>query len=231
MRIVSWNCARGPLDRKLTALHSLHPDIAVVCETPAPPDPSDRVLWFPTEEGQSKLGIQVRSYGPYRIERLSRAAGLPACVNPVRVSGPTAFNLLAVWTWPAPTYLGAIANGIETYAELFAEGPTVVAGDFNGNPIHDKPFARAKWADTFTRINDLGSVSAYHHARQVDYGGELDPTHHFLRNPERPFHIDFCFVPQTWCNEGITASVEWGEPWNSIGDHFPVVVDLSVPLG
>lgn len=227
MRIASWNCARGPLERKLAALHSLQPDVAVVCEAPPPPDPSDQVLWFPSEEGLSKLGIQVRAYGDYQVERLPRAAGLPACVVPVKVSGPVEFNLLAVWTWPAPTYLRAIANGIEAYADLFADGPTVVAGDFNGNPVHDKPRQHAKWADMFARINDLGSVSAYHHAKQVKYGREPEPTHHFLRKPERPFHIDFCFVPRIWCNDDITASVEQGEPWNSMGDHFPVVVDLS----
>lgn len=226
MRIVSWNCARGPLNRKLSALHVLNPDIAVVCEAPAPPDPSGgRVLWFPTEEGQSKLGIQVRAYGDYRLERLPRAAGLPACVNPVKVTGPTEFNLLAVWTWPAPSYLAALANGVEAYADLFA-APTVVAGDFNGNPFSDKPRQRSKWADVFARINELGSVSAYHHATEAPYGAEPDATHHHRKNPADQFHIDFCFVPRSWCAVGIEANVAQGEPWITIGDHFPVVVDV-----
>ncbi|MDM0083430.1 hypothetical protein QTI17_22800 [Variovorax sp. J31P179] len=31
-------------------------------------------------------------------EAAARAVGLPACVNPVRVTGPKTFNLLALWT-------------------------------------------------------------------------------------------------------------------------------------
>lgn len=97
MRIVTWNCARGPLGTKLPALQSLKPDIAVLCEAPPPVDSSAQVLRFPTEMGQSKLGIQVRADGDdYRLERLPQATGLPACVNPVRVTGPMEFNLLAV---------------------------------------------------------------------------------------------------------------------------------------
>ena len=226
MRIVSWNCARGPLAPKLNALHFLKPDVAIVCEAPAPQHTSDQVLWFPTEVGQSRLGIQVRAYGDYRIERLSRASGLPACINPVQVTGPTAFNLLAVWTWPAPTYLGALVNGVEAYAELFA-APTVVAGDFNGNPCFDRPQQRAKWADAFARLNDLGSVSAYHHVRGCGYGDEGVATHHHRKNPESPFHIDFCFVPKKWCGSAIEATIAQGEPWSSIGDHFPVIVDVT----
>ena len=229
MRIVSWNCARGPLGPKLAALHTLNPDVAVVCEAPLPPDVGDQVLWFPTEEGQSKLGIQVRAYGGYQVERLPRAAGLPACVNPVRVTGPNTFNLLAVWTWPAPSYLAALSNGIEAYAELFAE-PTVVAGDFNGNPCFDKPRQRSKWTDAFARINDLGSLSAFHHATGLGFGEEGVATHHHRRNSDRKFHIDFCFVPRGWFEVGLVASVAHGEPWASIGDHFPVVVDLAATL-
>lgn len=226
MRIVSWNCARGPLDAKLNALHSLHPDVAVICEAPAPGDPSNQVIWFPTEVGQSRLGIQVRAYGEYALERLPRAPGLPACVNPVRVTGPMHFNLLAVWTWPTPSYLSALVNGLDAYAHLFAE-PTVIAGDFNGNPCFDKPRQRSKWVDAFARINELGSVSAYHHTTEVSYGNERDPTHHHRKNPQSPFHIDFCFVPSSWCGAGVEATVAHGEPWTSISDHFPLLVDVA----
>lgn len=109
---------------------------------------------------------------------------------------------------------------------LFA-APTVIAGDFNGNPCFDKPRQRSKWADVFGRINDLGSLSAYHQVRGLGYDDEVvEPTHHHLRNTDRSFHIDFCFVPRTWFAAGVKAS-ERGEFWRSLSDHFPVVVHVG----
>jgi len=133
MRIVTWNCCRGPFDRKLAALEQLQPDIAVIAEAVDPGEQTDHVRWFPSNA--SRLGIQVRAFNGYRLPRIRKAAaGLPNCVAPVRVSGgPADFNLLAVWTWPAPSYTRAFLNGLAAYARLLQRGPTVVAGDFNGD--------------------------------------------------------------------------------------------------
>lgn len=102
MRIVTWNCCRGPFEKKLAALETLKPHIAVLTEATRPPEETDQVLWFPSSA--TSLGIQVRASGEYKIERIP-AADLPNCVAPVRVMGPRSFNLLAVWTWPAPSYI------------------------------------------------------------------------------------------------------------------------------
>jgi endonuclease/exonuclease/phosphatase family metal-dependent hydrolase len=46
----------------------------------------------------------------------------------------------------------------------------------------------------------------------------------FLRKPERPFHIDFCFVPQAWATAGLHAEIVSGPEWRLLSDHFPLVV-------
>lgn len=204
MRLVAWNCCRGPIQRKLDALRRLVPDVAVLPESPPPVEPCPRTQWF--SAGESKLGILVWTSAPFRATPLARAE-LPNCVIPLRIDGPLAFNLLAVWTWPAPSYLKALTNALQAYGSLLSSGPTVVMGDFNGNPVFDKPRQRAKWSDAFGQLNASGLVSAYHHAQQVNYGSEPDPTHHYLRKPERPFHIDYCFVPQEWSARGVEAAV------------------------
>jgi hypothetical protein len=221
MRIVTWNCCRGPFEKKLAAIDGLLPDIAVISEATRPAQETDQVLWFPA--GESNLGIQVRARGGYKIERLP-TADLPNCVVPVRVIGPLSFNLLAVWTWPAPSYIKAFMNGLAAYAALLTSGETVVAGDFNGNPGYDKPGARIKWSTTFNELHEAGLVSAYHHAHSVPFGKEEHATHHFLRKPDRPFHIDFCFVPRTWAKKQLEVSVHSGPEWRSLSDHFPVSV-------
>jgi exodeoxyribonuclease-3 len=221
MRIVTWNCCRGPFVKKLAALEMLSPDIAVISEATCPSEENDQLLWFSAEG--SSLGIQVRASGEYRIERLP-AAKLPNCVVPIRVAGPISFNLLAVWTWPAPSYIKAFMNAITEYSPLLHSGETVVTGDFNGNPVFDKPGTRMKWSAAFSMLQEAGLVSAYHHVHEVSFGNEPHPTHYFRRKPEQPFHIDFCFVPQAWTKKGLKAQVVLGPEWDSISDHFPILV-------
>ena len=222
MRIVAWNCCRGPFSKKLEALGTLSPDVSVISEAIRPSEESKQRLWFPSNA--SSLGIQVRANGDYQLRRLKRA-DLPNCVVPVRVSGPIRFNLLAVWTWPAPSYIKAFMNGLSAYSNLLRSGPTVVAGDFNGNPVFDKPRSRIKkWTVAFSELEDAGLVSAYHFVNQLAFGKELHPTHHFLRKPERGFHIDFCFIPREWTSNKLAAQVVSGPEWSALSDHFPVMV-------
>jgi exodeoxyribonuclease III len=199
MRIVAWNCCRCPIAKKLGALEALQPDVAVLSEAVEPIAESDQLLWFPSNA--SRLGIQVRAFGRHKLKRL-KSADLPNCVVPVRVSGDVNFNLLAVWTWPAPSYTKAFLNGLRAYASLIRRGPTVVA-----------------------QLHDAGLVSAYHEFTGAGFGSEPHATHHFLRRPERPFHIDFCFVPRAWAEQRLDARVVSGPEWSALSDHFPLVVD------
>jgi len=229
MRIVAWNCCRGPFEKKLAALEQLAPDVAIISEALEPAKETPQLRWFPSNA--SRLGIQVRVFNGHRLKRLKLAADLPNCVVPLRVcGGPVDFNLLAVWTWPAPSYTHAFLNGLVAYARLLGRGPTVVAGDFNGSPAFDKPTARMKWwSQGFGRLHDAGLVSAYHSFHDVAYGREPHPTHHFLRKPERPFHIDFCFVPTAWAEAGLSVHLPAAPEWRALSDHFPLVVDTLVP--
>jgi exodeoxyribonuclease-3 len=140
------------------------------------------------------------------------------------VIGPNSFNLLAVWTWPAPSYVKAFMNGLAAYEKLLGSGETVVAGDFNGNPALDKPRTRIKWSMAFAQLQQVGLVSAYHHVHAVPWGSENHPTHHYLRKPDRPFHIDFCFVPQAWTAKALKTNIVSGPDWNLLSDHFPILV-------
>lgn len=223
MRIVSWNCCRGPIEKKLDALDTLAADIAILCEAPTPRG-EPRGLWFPS--GVSSLGTQVIAANGYSIEKLP-SDDLAPCVNPVRVIGPVSFTLLAVWTWPAPTYVKAFNAGLQAYEPLMRSTPTVVAGDFNGNPTYDKPRQWVKWSDSFTALEGLGLLSAYHEHRNVGFGQEAEPTHHYLRREGSPFHIDFCFVPKAWSSRGLAVKIEAGAEWRKLSDHFPLIVDVS----
>jgi hypothetical protein len=131
-------CARSSRE-KTSALDALDPDIVVLTEAPVPgPDMPD-VLWF----GERRLGVAIYAKPPFRVMRTRQVRPIP-CVYPAKVTGPTAFTIFGVWTWPAPTYKAAFLNGLNAYGHV--RGPRVFAGDFNGNVDFDKTRGRTKWS-------------------------------------------------------------------------------------
>ena len=89
--------------------------------------------------------------------------------------------------------------------------------------------------------DELGLVSAYHHGlrgrrmariaavRRGDprHPLPLDPRHPlFLFKESQPFHLDYCFLPETWLDR--LASVEVGSfaDWPQ-SDHRPLTVELT----
>jgi len=221
MRLVTWNCRRGPLAAKRAALATLDADVAVLSEAPRPAKSAGErdMLWF----GDGTLGVAVIARPPYRVRALPQA-GVP-CVYPVRITGPRRFTILAVWTWPAPSYRQALENGLDAYAHL--PGPVVVAGDFNGNVRFDRPRRRRKWADCFARLESAGMVSAYHAFSGAVHGEEPDATHYFLTHRDRPFHLDYCYIPKRWMRRVRSVRVAPYEEFAALSDHRPITVALA----
>jgi len=215
IRIVTWNCARGPLVAKRAAIDAIAPDVVVLTEAPRPsPDQTD-LLWF----GDGRFGVLIYTRPPFQARELPTSRAVP-CVYPVEIIGPTCFSLIGVWTWPAPSYKQAFLNGFAAHEYL--SGPTVVAGDFNGNVDFDRPRSRSRWSQCFELLRARGSVSAYHGERP--FGKEPDPTHYFQWNRGRPFHLDYCFVPRDWSIDAV--SVGSYSDWARLSDHRPVAVDV-----
>ena len=98
MRLVTWNCCKGPAPRKLPVLAALSPSICVIQECPQPPD-ANSMLWFGNKPRQ---GIAVTASEPYRISP-AEIQDVPPYAFPVQVTGPTSFLLLAIWSQKNPT--------------------------------------------------------------------------------------------------------------------------------
>jgi endonuclease/exonuclease/phosphatase family metal-dependent hydrolase len=218
MRITTWNCRRGPLAAKRAALEALDADIVVLSEAPRPSDAETDVLWF----GDTKLGVAVIARPPFRLAPIARA-DVP-CVYPVSVDGPEKFTLLAVWTWAAPSYREALMNGLLAYAHL--PKPWVVAGDFNGNVCFDPPRRKLKWRDSFDRLEAAGLVSAYHTFSGAVLGKEPVATHYFLTHRDKPFHIDYCYIPGEWTARLENVRIAPFDEYASLSDHRPITVTI-----
>ena len=84
-----------------------------------------------------------------------------------------------------------------------------------------------KWRDSFDLLEDAGCVSAYHAFTGVPHGEEPIATHYFLTRRERPFHIDFCFVPRAWQLDDV--SIASFEEFASLSDHRPITTTFRTP--
>ena len=220
-RVTSWNCYRGAkIEDSLALLAPLRADLVALqeCRHPAGEDAS--IIWRGADPLQ---GVAVVSTSPAVPVEAIEIPSLHPTVVPVVVQAAQPFLFVGVWThppynevaWEAMTACVAAADGM----------PVVAAGDFNSSP---RVVGQERESPRFLQQmqDELGLVSAYHHVHGESPGAETRATHYHQWNESKPFHLDYCFVPETWL--GHLASVEVGSfaAWPQ-SDHRPLTVDLT----
>jgi exodeoxyribonuclease-3 len=243
MRLVAWNCNMA-LDRKLDALRSLRPDVAVISECAEPARLGRRIdlrrlggdpVWIGRNPNK---GLAVLAFKDYRVTLDRRYDPALEFIAPVQVRGPADFGLLAVWAQNASggntrkDQPGPLPLALARYRDIFGDGPAVVAGDLNNNVFWDKPGWAMNHAGTVAALEALGLVSAYHAARGEPQGGERTPTHYWRdRKKDGPtYHIDYIFIPRGWAGRLREMRVGRFAKWcgSGLSDHVPLVVDVEV---
>jgi len=126
MRILTWNCCRGPAAKKLSLLARLQPTISIIQECPRPLDDNVSTLWFGDNPRQ---GIAVIASPGYHVSPV-QASDVPRYTVPIQVTGPVSFLLLAVWSQKDHPfrYVKGIISAVECYRDLIVAQPTVIAG-------------------------------------------------------------------------------------------------------
>ena len=152
-------------------------------------------------------------------------------IVPVKVDSPTPFTLIAVWACAVGSsrkdrYIGQIYQALMAHPEWFNGNPVVVAGDFNSNKIWDAKRKVGNHSDVVKVLGERGLVSAYHEYFNESQGLESSPTLHLSRRRERPYHIDYVFIPREWMFRLSAVEVGQYDRWSTISDHCPIVVDL-----
>jgi exonuclease III len=234
LRIVTWNCGMA-LARKAPSLLVLKPDIAVVQEC------SKKSVDIISSHGFSGLwfganlnkGVAVFCSKEFTVEAVGKPFG--KWVVPVRVHGAVVdFNLLAIWACPVGTkraanYIGEVHRCLVKQSDWFSNASVVAAGDFNSNAQWDANRPGRNHTEVVRLFDSHGLISAYHAHHEEKQGAEKRPTYYFYRHQDKPFHIDYVFIPKVWRSK----SVEVGSfsEWGHLSDHVPVVVDASVGAG
>ncbi len=177
-----------------------------------------------------RRGLGVLAGAPWRLERIPIPRRLPRLVLPLLITGPTTFLLLAIWAQKDPVhpYVRGMHRALRACEPLIARYPTVLLGDFNSNSIwdHEHPEGRSHSA-LVSRLGDLGLVSAYHAHFGEAQGRESQPTFYLYRHQTRPYHIDFCFVPEAWLGRVRGVTIGTHAAWAGISDHMPLVVEVA----
>lgn len=228
MRLLTWNCGKGRIDAKAPRLDALAADITVLQECARPDTTSDRCLWF---GDNPRVGIAILLREGLAAVALPARADVPSYTIPISVQGPHgALLVLAVWSKKAPKhpYVEGVVEAIDRYSDLIREMPTVVIGDLNSNAIWDRqhPITHNHTA-LVTRLADLGLASAYHAHYGEAHGAESMHTFYLHRKAEKPFHIDYCFIPSAWLPGLKHVEVGSYADWSDVSDHRPLWVDVD----
>lgn len=227
MRLLTWNCCRGAFAKKTALIEPLTPDIAVIQECGKPESVSETCLWF---GDNPKQGIAVMAKNGYRLRALPVVADVPKFVFPVEVTGPESFLLLVVWSKGKQKfrYVMGVVKAIETYNPLIQSVTTVVMGDLNSNAIWDSWHPKhLNHSALIVALAELGLVSSYHSFFDEAQGAETRPTCYLLWKKERPYHIDYCFLPHTWLPRLRFVQVGTYDEWSQHSDHRPLLVEIS----
>lgn len=227
MRLVTWNCCRGPYAKKVPLLEPLAPDIAVIQECAKPAAESNQCLWFGDNPRQ---GVLVQSFGSYTVQPLPPLSDVPKYIVPVQVRGPTDFVLFVVWSKANVQYryVEAVVRAVELYEDLFITSPAVLIGDLNSNAIWDHTHPPELNHSALVKLlGRLGLTSSYHHFFGEAHGEETRHTYYFHWNEKKPFHIDYCFVPASWVSNIHNVEIGSYDEWKLHSDHRPLLVELA----
>ncbi|MBA3432245.1 MAG: hypothetical protein H0U16_12295 [Actinobacteria bacterium] len=99
-------------------------------------------------------------------------------------------------------------------------------GDFNSNAIWDRDHPQHSHSELVARFANLGMTSAYHRSTGDPQGQERLATHYFWRKPDRPFHIDHCFLSRSLVDAGFSFTLGAPKQWLGMSDHIPLILDL-----
>ena len=222
------------LARKMPSLLALNPDIAVIqeCSKNSVGDLHIHCfsgLWFGANLNK---GLAVFCGKEFTLQAVDEVFG--KWVVPVQVHGAVDFNLLAIWACPVGTkradnYIGQVFRCLAEHDGWFGSAPVVVAGDLNSNSQWDADRPGRNHSEVVRLFEGHGLISAYHAHHTEKQGAETRPTHYFRHHQDKPFHIDYVFVPKGW----RLKSVEVGSfrEWGHLSDHVPMLVDVSISSG
>lgn len=233
LRLITWNCHHGSLASRVKQLARETPDIAFLQEY-RPGLPSGALAKegsFITRAIRPSKGVGLGAMSErYRLTEITPAA-FPSfsdhAIVAAEVSGPIEFIVIGLWA-RGPNYAVELLKFLESHHALLHSAPVVVMGDLNmGSKLgtRKRPTHRSK--EVLASFADAGLASAYHAFHSCAHGHEAHATYRHLFKRRQPWHIDFCFVPESWRTAITDVAVLDSRAWAKRSDHSPLRVSLG----
>lgn len=229
LRIACWNCADG-LARKKHLLDRIDADLIVVSEVRAADFAALAPLYATSfySPTATARGIATFCHLPSLTQHRYQAPNGAECYQRLRL-GP--IDILAAWVKPQGGYSApaqrTIAHFLRSRPRINPALHRIVLGDLNLNPGFDRVKATGRATALVAMLGRHQLRSLYHQHSGEDFGAESRATHYFLRNPARPFHIDYIFASVALTLRQFVL----GDPADWIGkdrgDHVPLIADLD----
>jgi len=231
MKIVTWN-ANGKFRDKVQLFDPKSTNILVVqeCENTEKSIESYnaagwKFLWL-GENKNKGLGIFVplnHTIEPLSWEMENCRYFLPVTINQKNI-------VIGVWAMggksKSVSYAGQVSRFLYEYSDKINPEHTMIIGDFNSNSIWDKRHKNANHTNNDARLNQVGLRSLYHSKKNELQGSETEPTFFMYRKPDKPYHIDFAYLPEKYL-EGASIDIGSNENWLKYSDHMPIFICLS----
>ena len=238
LRIVTWNCNMA-LRLKFDRLLSLRPDVAVIQEC-ADPDAAGKG-WRPDCASYDwsgfnpDKGLGIFTFGDLALARHPSYIETFALYLPVTVTGWCRFNLLGVWSAdPRRIPEGATNDPLAAlyhYRHFLADGPAVVAGDFNRLPQQISARRGGSGSSVIDVLKGAGMTNADYAMSDASGQEALRRTHYHQRKFARGFVVDYIFIPAA--EAARLTAFEVGDPhaWITWSDHVPLVAEFDLTSG
>lgn len=220
MRIVFWNC-NGGFRNKYQYITQLKADLYIIAEV----EPFKKIinprftqevmdkayLSFPND----KKGLLAFTCGNERILPLSWDNFRMRYFLPFTFNGKKIVGIWAKDNYIEDEYL---------YAKFHLQEMknAILIGDFNSNVIWDKHHGYRTHTDFNDLMYSINHISAYHHQNNEPFGKETQPTFFMYHKLDRPYHIDYTYVPKT-----AEYTISFGDiSYSKHSDHLPIILDI-----
>lgn len=142
-------------------------------------------------------------------------------------------TLLGMWAMneeqnPRQRYIGQVWTALQNYSGSIGDN-TIVLGDFNWNRIWDespKSPLCGNFSETVEKLYSYGLQSTYHQMTGDEFGEEASPTLFMHKKENRPYHVDYVFLPEPLLESADLSVGEYDE-WIDASDHMPIIVDID----
>lgn len=231
MKIISWNCNQK-FREKFKLLEEFDADILIIqeCENPAESKLEEYKKWAQNYlwVGDNKhKGLGIFAKPEIELKKLGWSDEGYKLFLPFIINGE--FDVVAVWTKAGTkksnSYISQLWNYIQLNKGIIEDSKPMIIGDFNSNALWDKERKLGNHSDVVNALKKFDIHSLNHAKQKEPHGAETQPTIYMYRNIEKPYHIDYAFLPNSLLED---ADIEIGkaEVWLQHSDHMPLFLTL-----